>query len=351
MRRDRFTLAMMIGIPAIQLLLFGYAIQTEVRNLPTVVLDESRTAESRALVATLENTGSFRITGAVASRDELAGALAGGRARAGIVVPPGYARDIARGRTATAQVVMDAADPLASQAAIAGAALAGRARTEALVAPARGGVDVRVRPWYNPGLVSSTYIVPGIIGVLLSLTMVLITSMAVVRERERGTLEQLVVTPISRGALVLGKIVPFLAVGYVQMTVILALGWLLFDVPLRGSLAVLYAVSLAFIVASLALGLLLSTLVRTQAQAMQLGFLFLLPNVLLSGFMFPRAAMPEVAQWIGAALPLTYYLEILRGVLLRGTGMAVLWPEAAILTAFAAVFVVLSVRRFEKTIE
>jgi ABC-2 type transport system permease protein len=180
---------------------------------------------------------------------------------------------------------------------------------------------------------------------------VLITSMAVVRERERGTLEQLVVTPIDKTSLMLGKIVPFLLVGYVQMSVILVLGRLLFDVPIRGSLAALYAVALPFIIANLGLGLFLSTLVRTQTQAMQLGFLFLLPNILLSGFMFPREAMPDPAQWLGAALPLTYFLMVLRGVLLKGVGLADLWRDAAILSAFSVVFVALSVVRFRKTVE
>lgn len=353
MRRDRFTLAMMIGIPAVQILLFGYAIQTEVRNVPAVVLDESRSRASRELVAALENTGNFRITGTVAGRGELAATIGRGAASAGIVIPPDYARDIARGRPASAQVVVDAADPLSSQAAIGAAALAAQVISRRVAgapgAPPR--VDVRVRPWYNPALRSSTYIVPGIVGVLLSLTLILITSMAIVRERERGTLEQLVVTPITRTALMLGKIVPFVLVGYVQMTVILVLGRLLFGVPVRGSILLLYLVAFAFIVANLAIGLFLSTLVRTQAQAMQLGFLFLLPNILLSGFMFPIAAMPGPAQWLGAALPLTYFLEVLRGILLKGVGMAALWPQTAILVGFAGLFILLSVRRFQKTIE
>jgi ABC-2 type transport system permease protein len=302
LRRDRFTLAMMVGIPAIQLVLFGYAIRTEVRHLPTVVLDESGTPESRALVSTLRNTGNFEITEWVSNRAELADRIAGGDASAALVIPRDYMRDIKRGRTASAQMIVDAADPMASSAAMSGAARAGAARAAALARGSRPAlVEMRVRPWYNPGMRDAVYIVPGIIGVLLSLTMVLITSIAIVRERERGTLEQLIVTPIDKTSLILGKLVPFLVIGFVQMSVILVLGWVLFDVPVRGSLAVLYLLAFAFIVANLGLGLLMSTLVRSQLQAMQLGFLFLLPNILLSGFMFPRQAMPEVAQWIGAA--------------------------------------------------
>jgi ABC-2 type transport system permease protein len=344
----------MVGIPAIQLVLFGFAIRTEVRNLPTLVLDESHTAESRALVSVMENTHNFTIVGEARDRAELERRIAGGDARAAVIIPPDFESDIKRGRTAMAQVVVDAADPLSSTAAISGAALAGAARSAEISASLTGRsppLEVRVRPLYNPALVSSAYIVPGIIGILLSMTMVLITSMAIVRERERGTLEQLVVTPIDKPSLMLGKIVPFVLVGYTQMSVVLLLGRLLFDIPIRGSVPLLYALTLTFIVANLGLGLAISTAARNQVQAMQFGFFVILPNILLSGFMFPREAMPLPAQWIGAALPLTYYLEILRGILLRGVGFELIWKQTAILAAFAVVLVVISVRLFAKRIE
>jgi ABC-2 type transport system permease protein len=354
MRRDRLTLAMMLGIPMVQLMLFGYAIRTEVRHLPTVVLDESRTSESRALISVLENTQNFDIIGHVSSRDSVKAIIDAGRARAAVIIPPDYTRNLKRGQPATAQVIVDAADPISSSAAISGAGLAVAAQTVA-IAEARGSLaaplDVRVRPWYNPGLRSAVYIVPGIIGILLSLTMLLITSMSIVRERERGTLEQLVVTPIGKLQMMLGKLLPFVLVGYVQMTTILVLGKLLFSVPLRGSLLLLYAITLGFILANLAIGLFVSTLARTQAQAMQIGFFFMLPNILLSGFMFPREAMPEPAQWLGAVIPLTYYLRVLRGVLLKGVGIEFLWRETALLFVFALVLLALSVRRFRKTVE
>ncbi len=353
MRRDRLTLALMIGVPTIQLILFGYAIQTEVRHLPTVVLDESRSPESRRLVQAMLNTGNFDLGGAVRDREEMASAIGRGQARAGIVIPPDFERDLKRGRTATAQIVVDAADPLAASSAISGAGLAGAVRSQELAA-ARGvtaAINVRVRPWYNPAMRSAVYIVPGIIGVLLSMTMIIIASIAIVRERERGTLEQLIVTPIGKTSLMLGKITPFLLVGYVQITVILLLGRLLFDVPVSGNLSTLYLAAFPFIVASLAIGLFVSTLVTTQAQAMQLGFLFMLPNILLSGFMFPREAMPAPAQWIGGALPLTYFLRVLRGILLRGTGLADLWREMAVLAGFSVLLIGVSVRRFHKTVE
>jgi ABC-2 type transport system permease protein len=354
MRRDRLTLGMMVGIPAVQLALFGFAIRTEVRHLPTVVLDESRSSESRSLIAVMRNTGNFDIIGAVSSRAELTDLLASGKVQAAVIIPPEFQADIKRGRTAQAQIIVDAADPMASSAAISGASLAGAARGAAITAGRLGRappLEVRVRPWYNPALRTEAYIVPGIIGVLLSLTLLLITSMAIVRERERGTLEQLIVTPLSKTSLMLGKILPFVLVGYVQMTVILVLGKLLFDIPMRGSLPLLYLVTFGFIVANLGIGLLISTLVRTQVQAMQLGFFMMLPNILLSGFMFPRVAMPKAAQWLGALLPLTYYLEVLRGILLKGVGLEYLWRDSLTLVGFALVLVTLSVRRFSKTVD
>jgi ABC-2 type transport system permease protein len=354
MRRDRLTLGIMVMIPAIQLVIFGFAIRTDVRHLHTVVLDESNSAESRRLVEVMQNTGSFDVIGRVGSREELKAAVDRGRASAAVVIPPDFARGLKRGHGATAQVIVDAADPLASQSAISGAMLAGQASAAELAGRRAVSIpilDVRVRPWYNPALRSEVYIVPGLVGVLLSMTMILITSLAITRERERGTLEQLIVTPIGKTSMMLGKILPFVLVGYVQMTVILLLGWILFGVPVRGNVAGLYAVSLLFVLANLGLGLFVSTVARTQAQAMQLSFMLLMPNILLSGFMFPREAMPQPMQWISAALPLTHYLRVLRGILLKGTNVTDLWPEAAILAGMAVVILMLSVARFSKTIE
>jgi ABC-2 type transport system permease protein len=354
LRRDRLTLAMVVVLPAVQLLLFGYAIRTEVRNLPTVVLDESQSSESRALIDGMRNTGNFRVTGAVASRAELRRVIERGEASAAVIIPPDFAANLKRGRGATAQIVVDAADPMASSAAISGASLAGAARSAAILAERGGGqppLEVRVRPWYNPGMRSEAYIVPGVIGVLLSITSLVVMSLAVVRERERGTLEQLVVTPLNKTSLLLGKVLPFVAVGYVQMTVILLLGKLVFDVPMRGSLLLLYLIAGAFITANLGIGLLISTAVKSQVQATQLGFFVMLPNILLSGFMFPREAMPEVAQWIGLALPLTYFLTVLRGILLKSASLSAIWPETLALVTMATVLFSLSVLRFRKTVE
>jgi len=354
MRRDPLTLAMLLVIPAMYLLLFGFAVRTEVRHLPTVVLDESRTAESRRLVSVLEQTQNFRVAGAVADRGALRRAVERGDARAAIVVPPGFARDLKLGRGAQAQVIVDAADPMSSSAALAGAALAARVLPAALAPERHRGapaVELRVRPWYNPALRSSTFVVPGIIGLLLTITLLAAMAMAVVREREVGTLEQLVVTPVGRASMMLGKVIPFVVVAYLQMTNVLVLGVAVFDVPVRGSLLLLYALSAPFIAANLGLGLLISAVSRTQNGAQQLATLVMIPSMLLSGFVFPREAMPVAAQWVGAAVPLTYYLEILRGVLLRGAGLDALWRETLALLAFAAVSIVFTIRRFAKTVE
>ena len=353
LRRDPPTLAMMFGVPIIQLLLFGFAIRTDVRDLPLAIYDSARTSESRELGSRLQATGNYRIEAQAGSYEQLHEWLKAGRVRAGLVIPPDYTRRLKRGEPAQVQLLIDAADPLASQSAIGAAGSLGLSRVaDAATAGARAGVvDLRVRPLYNPGLRTPTYIVPGIIGVLLSLTLMLITAMAVVRERERGTLEQLIVTPITRGELMVGKVAPYVVIGYLQMSAVLLLGWLVFGVPVRGSLTLFYAISLAFILANLGLGLFFSTVARNQQQAMMLGFMFLLPNILLSGFMFPREAMPEPAQWLGAALPLTYYLEVLRGIILRDAGLPALWQEAVILVAFAVVLLGASVVRFSKTLE
>ena len=354
MRRDPATLAMLLGVPAIQLLLFGFAVRTEVRHLPTVVLDQSQSPESRRLAATLEQTGNFLVIGPVEDRAALTRAIEMGRARAGLVIPPDFARHIARADGATAQLIVDAADPLSSSAAIGGAGLVSRVLPGQLQ-PIPGSipplVDLRVRPWYNPALRSSTFIVPGVVGMLLTITFLMVMSAAVVREREAGTLEQLVVTPISKSAILLGKVIPFVVIAYVQMTNVLVLGWLVFRVPMRGSLLLLYALAGLFILATLGVGLLIATTAKTQAAAQQMALLFTMPAILLSGYIFPREAMPAIAQWIGLVLPITWFLEILRGILLKGAGLTALWRPALALLLMTIVLLTVAIRRFAKTVE
>jgi ABC-2 type transport system permease protein len=364
MRRDRATLGLLLGIPVMQLMLFGFAIRQDVRNLPTVVFDLSRTQESRLLLERFEATDNFELTGTVTSYAEAIRSIDSNRARAAIIIPENYARRLKRGRHADVQVLVDASDPTSSASAIGAAQLVGQRSNVGILAGGVGGaangvtggtlsedrlpIDIRVRPLYNPALKSALFIVPGIIGMILSNILIVITAMAIVREREHGTLEQLIVTPLTRSELMLGKILPYVGVGLVQISAVLLIGHLMFAVPIRGNLLVAYSASLIFIVANLGLGLFISTLARTQAQAMQISFFFLLPNVLLSGFMFPREAMPAVAQWIGLGLPLTYFLQVIRGIVLKGVGLVELWPEILALIGFAFLFFTFSTMRFRK---
>jgi ABC-2 type transport system permease protein len=323
-----------------------------------VVFDASRTQESRALVQQLEATDNFRIRGQVDSYRAAMRQIDGGWARAAVIIPANYARNIKRSRPTQVQVLVDATDPTASQSAIATALQVGQVVNVEMLA-ARAGrradavppLEMRVRPLYNPALDSAIFIVPGLIGMILSNILIVVTAMAIVRERELGTLEQLIVTPLQRSEIMLGKIAPYVVVGLVQITAVLIVGHLLFHVPVRGSLIMVYAASLLFIVANLGLGLFISTLATTQSQAMQVSFFFLLPNVLLSGFMFPREAMPDGARWIGLALPLTYFLQVIRGIVLKGVGLTQLWPQILALVGFALLFFTFSTLRFQKQLE
>jgi ABC-2 type transport system permease protein len=357
LRRDRLTVGMMVGLPVIQLLLFGYAINNDVRHMPTVVFDQDRSRSSRELAQRMEATGYYDLEGEVESYDEVARALRSGRARVALVVPAGFGSDAGSGRSASVQLVVDGSDPQTVASALnTAASLAQAYSTELRVANlARRGVadgpdPVRLEPttWYNQDQRTATYIVPGLVGVILTMTMVMLTAMAIARERERGTLEQLIVSPVRRHELIAGKIIPFVIIGYVQMTLVLAVGKFVFDVPIVGSLPLLYLLASLFIAANLALGLLFSTLAKTQQQAMQMSFFFLLPNILLSGFMFPFEGMPEPAQWLSQGLPLTHFMRICRGITLKGSEFIDVKEEVVWLASIFVILFTLSSLRFRK---
>lgn len=357
LRRDRLTLAMMLALPIVQLLLFGYAINNDVRHLPMVVLDHDHSARSRDLARSLQATGFYDVKGDVHDYDEIERALRSGEARLALVVPVGYASDLVAGRTTRVQIVVDGSDPqIVASATNTAASLVAARSGELLVArlgragvPARG-LPIEVEPAirYNPDLRTAVFVVPGLIGVILTMTMVMLTSMAIARERERGTLEQLIVSPVKSVELVVGKILPYVGIGYVQMTLVLLVGRIAFDVPVVGSLPLLFALTFFFIVANLALGLFFSTLAKTQQQAMQMSFFFFLPNILLSGFMFPFEGMPKPAQYVAQALPLTHFLRIVRGVVLKGAGLGELFGEVLALGAILVALVSFSSLRFRK---
>jgi ABC-2 type transport system permease protein len=359
MRRDRLTLIMMLGLPVIQLVLFGFAINTDVKHLPTIVFDQSLQQDSRDLLSSLEASGYFDIKYVAKSYQEVNHAVDAGKTKVGIIIPPDFSENIKHGRKATVQVIVDATDSMAASSAISAAQLIAQLKSQDILLQKLQGYsghslekpyDIRIRPWYNPDFVSAFYMVPGIMGVILTMTMVMITSMAIVRERERGTLEQLIVTPMKNWELMLGKIIPYSIVGYVQVTVALLVGILVFDLPIRGSLALLYALTSLFIIASLALGLLISTVTKNQMQAMQLSFFVFLPSILLSGFMFPREAMPLFFNLLGYLLPLTFYLQILRGIILKGVGISVLWRQIMALAIFIIVTLTISIKKFQKKV-
>lgn len=359
LRRDRLTLAMMVALPVIQLLLFGYAINTDVRHIPTVVLDQDHTAASRDFARSMEATGFYDLVGHVRDYQDIGRALRTGAARVALVVPPGFGSDLTRGRTARLQLVVDGSDPqTVASATNTAASLAAARATRLLISRVSAGpgaaippgvpIEIEASTWYNPDLRTAVYIVPGLVGVLLTMTMVMLTAMAIARERERGTLEQLIVSPVKNVELIVGKILPYVVIGYLQMTLILVVGGLVFDVPVTGSLPLLYLLAFVFIAANLALGLFFSTLARTQQQAMQMSFFFLLPNILLSGFMFPFEGMPLPAQWLAQALPLTHFLRVVRGITLKGSGLAEVAGEMVWLGAILLVLIALASARFRK---
>jgi ABC-2 type transport system permease protein len=358
LRRDRLTLAMMVALPILQLLLFGYAIDTDVRHIPTVIYDQDQSAQSRDLYRSMEATTFYDVVGHVPDYVAIEDVLRSGQAKVALVIPPRYASDLARGVPTRVQLVVDGSDPqTVASATNTAASLAAARSTEIMLrrlGPGSGadGVPLSVEPatWYNPELRTAVFIVPGLVGVILTMTMVMLTSMAIVRERERGTLEQLIVSPVKNVELVVGKILPYVAMGYVQITLILAAGRLIFEVPFAGSLPLLYGLSFVFIAANLALGLLFSTLATTQQQAMQMSFFFLLPNILLSGFMFPFEAMPAPAQWLAQALPLTHFLRIVRGIGLKGSDLADTAGELAWMSGLLLALVALASLRFQKKI-
>lgn len=353
--RDPKTKRIIFAAPIIQLMLFGYAVNTDVRNVPTVVVDQDRTAESRLLLETFTASGYFEIVESGQTPVAIERALDGGSAVVGIQIPPGFSEDLKAGRAATAQILIDGTN---SNTATVAQGYAGRIvldfAQEQLakrgVAP-DGGIDLRARAWYNPDLSSQVYNVPGVVGLLLILMALLLTSLAVVRERELGTLEQLMVSPINPRELILGKTVPVLIICLVDLAIITTLAILWFGIPLRGPLAALVLASIPYILAGLGAGLFISTISKTQQEAFLTMFLFLLPGIILSGFMYPIDTMPEIFQYLTLLNPIRYFMEMVRGIFLKGQGVADLWTHYLVLTGMALVVVYGASKRFKKSLE
>lgn len=343
LRRDRLTFAMIVGIPLLQLVLFGYAINMDVRGIDAAVLDQAGSARSREVIAEIGSSQVLELRYRLSTPQQLDSLLRQGKISAALVLPADFEARLERRDRPPLQLVVDGSDQSvqASARQLAAYPLPGWDNRQA----------VEVVNLYNPQRLAPLNTVPGLIGVILTMTMVLFTAIALVRERERGNLEMLITTPLSPWELTLGKVLPFVGIGLIQVTVVLLVGRLLFEVPIRGSLLELYGASLLFIVASLALGVFLSTLAQTQFQAMQMAFFTFLPQILLSGFMFPFAGMPKAAQWIAELLPLTHFLRLARGIMLRSAGLLELWPEMLALLVFTVLMLSVAVMRVTKRLD
>lgn len=358
MLRDRLTFAMAVGVPVMQLILFGYAINTDPKGLPTAIVSADAGPMARSLVTTLQNTGYFKVVSQGTSQRDADELLAEGEVQFMIVIPPDFSRDVVRGEKPAVLVAVDATDPSASGNAI---AALGQVTSLALVNDLQGPLrslnagappfELRIHRRYNPEGLSRYNIVPGLIGTILTMTMVMLTGLAMTRERERGTMENLLATPVRPFEVMAGKILPYVVMGYVQLGVILGAAYLLFQVPMLGSFTLLMAMIGVFIVANLAVGFTFSTIARNQLQAMQMTFFFFLPSMLLSGFMFPFRGMPQWAQWIGEVLPLTHFLRIVRGIMLKGTEASHLWGDLWPMLLFMTVAGVVALKRYRQTLD
>jgi ABC-2 type transport system permease protein len=345
LRRDRITFGMIVGLPVILLLLFGYAINNDPRHIPAAVADLSVTAASRQYVMDLSHSQVIDIISQVGSADALESQMRKGEISVGIFIPEDFERRLQQSDRAAVQMLLDGSDTVV-QGAVSRLAQAGRLSPYNDRPP-----EVEIRTFYNPERRSAVNTVPGLIGIILTMTMTLFTAVAIVRERERGNLELLITTPVGIPELMLAKILPYILIGLVQVSLVLWLGHGLFQVPLRGSLWDVYLVSLLFIVANLAMGLMISTIARNQFQAMQLTMFVLLPSILLSGFMFPFAGMPRLAQWIAEVLPMTHFMRLIRGVVLRGANLGELSHEVAVLGGFIVLAMSFAILRFKKRLD
>ena len=358
LRRDRLTFGMIVGIPIIQLILFGFAINSDPKHLPTAVLSADNSAYARTLVAAMQNSGYFAVVRQISREDEAEDLLAHGAVQFVVTVPENFSRKLVRGERPVLLIEADATDPAATSNAVSALAALG---SQALARDLQGSLgrlargpdplEVRIHRRYNPEGVTQYNIVPGLLGVILTMTMVLMTGLAMTRERERGTFENLLATPALPVEVMTGKIVPYILIGLIQVTLVLLAARFLFDVPMEGSLALLYAVVLVFIAANLTLGITFSSIARNQLQAMQMTFFFFLPSMLLSGFMFPFRGMPGWAQAIGEILPLTHFLRIVRGILLKGNHWDAIALEVAALAAFLVAAAAIALLRYRETLD
>jgi ABC-2 type transport system permease protein len=352
--RDPLTLFFMLFPPVVEMIAFGYALDTDVKHIPTIVLDEDKTVESRQLVDQFVNTGTFRIVGDAAGVQDLSDSIRRGHASVGIQIPPGFTRDLRAGRTARIQVLVDGSNSSIASSALNTALNVGLRGALTQLSEQVGvrtlPIEVRPQMLYNPEMRSPNFFVPGVIGIVLQIATTFATAMSLVRERERGTLEQLLVSPLSRWGLMLGKLTPYLLIGMIMATGLFAVMQWLFHVPITGDLATLALATLLYIFALLSLGLLISTRAQNQIQALQMTMIFILPSVFFSGFIFPRDNMPYIFYALGSALPATYYIELERAVVLRGAGLMDYWQSILILGGMGFALFTMCTLRFRQKI-
>ena len=355
--RDRLTLAMLIFMPVAQLLIFGFAINTDVKHLQTAIFDQSRTQESREMIQSFTASNYFDIKLYADNMKEVNRAVESGTATVGIIIPTDYAQRLKSGRQTSIQVIIDATDNMSASSAMAAAQTLGmlksqeiseeRFRRMGFEIPPQA-VDMRIRPWYNPDFITSWYLVPGIMGLLLTITLIAMMAMAIVRESEQGTLEQLLVTPMHAWELLLSKILPYIIVGYIQVIVSIMVGMGIFGMPFLGSKALFFVLTFFYVVANLSLGIMISTFSQNQMQALQLSIFLILPSVLLSGFVFPIAAMPKGFRYLGECIPITYYIRLSRQIILKGGGFEYVWKDTLALCVYIAVMFSSSIVMFKK---
>ena len=358
--RDTRTLVMILVIPIMQLFLLGYSATSDVRNIPLAVLDQSRSPESRALLDSYRAADYFRIAYDVQSEAEIEQLISRGDARAAVIIPPDYAHRLADG-TAQVAFILDGSDPTSASTALSAAQLISQSHaTQILIERiARTGMDLRVQPpvqvhttvWYNPDMISAHFMIPGVIGMVLFAIAAILTATSVVRERERGTIEQLIVTPIRPWELIVGKLMPYVILGFFNTLEVMAVGHWWFGMPIRGDIGLIILLSLVFLVTGLGIGLFASTIANTQQEAMLTVWMTLLPSIFLSGFFFPLEAMPKVLQWISYLMPLRYYLVILRALLLKGVGLAMIQTDVIAMTFFAVAIMTAAALRFHKRLD
>lgn len=359
-KRDKASFGIAIMMPIVMMVLFGYAVTTELDNISTVVLDQNHTKESREFIKSFENTGYFNITSEENNIEKIQGKMDSGLVHAAIIIPPDYSNKILEGEKPAVQFLIDGSDPTTARTVFSSGVLTGERyglkfwsdSMEKYPSKATiGGVEVNTRVLYNPSLRNQNFVIPGLVGLVMQNITILLTAFALVRERERGTIEQLMVSPVTAPELILGKLVPYIVIGFLDFifALVLGIGW--FSVPVMGSLPLLLFLGLGFVICALAIGILISTAAKTQLQAMQLSFLVLLPSILLSGFIFPTESMPKVVQLLGSIIPLTYFLNILRGIVLKGVGMEVLFKDVFILFSIGVILLTLSIVQFRKRLD